>query len=45
MVYEQMNSNLEFILYHSVLPYVGLFLVKILSSTYRLKIVDLQTEG
>jgi lysophospholipid acyltransferase (LPLAT)-like uncharacterized protein len=35
-----MKTQFEFLLYHYVLPYVGLFLVKILSSTYRLKIVD-----
>lgn len=40
-----MKSRLEYFLYHSVLPYVGLFLVRLLSSTYRLRLVDLQNEG
>jgi lysophospholipid acyltransferase (LPLAT)-like uncharacterized protein len=35
-----MKAKFEFFLYHYVLPYVGLFLIKILSSTYRLRIVD-----
>ncbi len=39
-----MKSRLEYFLYHSVLPYVGLFLVRLLSSTYRLRLVDLQNE-
>jgi len=39
-----MKSKFEFFLYHSILPYVGLFLVKLLSSTYRLRIVDPQNE-
>ena len=33
-----------FFLYHSALPYVGLFLVRMLSSTYRLGIIDPQHE-
>jgi lysophospholipid acyltransferase (LPLAT)-like uncharacterized protein len=44
MGYEQMRSKFKFFLYHSILPYVGLFLVKILSSTYRLRIVDPRIE-
>lgn len=39
-----MKIKFEYFLYHSALPYVGLFLVKILSSTYRLRIVDPQNE-
>jgi len=39
-----MKNKLRFFLYHWVLPYVGLFLVRILSSTYRLVIVDPQNE-
>lgn len=40
-----MKRTFKFFLFHSVLPYGGLFLVKMLSSTYRLKIVDPQNEG
>ncbi len=40
-----MKKTFKFFLFHSVLPYGGLSLVKMLSSTYRLKIVDPQNEG
>jgi lysophospholipid acyltransferase (LPLAT)-like uncharacterized protein len=39
-----MKKKYEFLLYHYVLSYVGLFLVKVLSSTYRLRIVDPRKE-
>jgi len=39
-----MKKSVMFFLYHSVLPYVGLFLVRMLSSTYRLGIIDPQHE-
>jgi lysophospholipid acyltransferase (LPLAT)-like uncharacterized protein len=39
-----MKSKLDYLLYHSILPYIGLFLTKMLSATYRLRIVDLQNE-
>ena len=39
-----MKRKLNYLLYHAVLPYVGLFIVKILSLTYVLKIVDPQNE-
>jgi lysophospholipid acyltransferase (LPLAT)-like uncharacterized protein len=39
-----MKKRFMYILYHFILPYVGLFLVKILSATYRLKIVDQRNE-
>jgi hypothetical protein len=39
-----MKNKFEYILYHRILPYTGLFLVKTLSSTYRLRIVDPQNE-
>jgi lysophospholipid acyltransferase (LPLAT)-like uncharacterized protein len=42
--YGQMKKKIEFLLYHYVLPYVGLFLVEAISSTYRLEIVDPQNE-
>ncbi|MRR34991.1 DUF374 domain-containing protein [bacterium] len=40
-----MKNRFEYFLYHSVLPYMGLFLVRLLSSTYRLRLVDLQNES
>jgi lysophospholipid acyltransferase (LPLAT)-like uncharacterized protein len=40
-----MKKKLKFVLYHYILPYVGLFLVKLLSSTYRLVIVDPHKES
>jgi lysophospholipid acyltransferase (LPLAT)-like uncharacterized protein len=43
--YGQMKGKFEFFLYHSILPYIGLFLVKILSSTYSLRIVEPQNES
>ncbi|HRW81348.1 MAG TPA: lysophospholipid acyltransferase family protein [Desulfomonilia bacterium] len=39
-----MKKRFMFFLYHSALPYVGLFLVRMLSSTYRLGIIDPQHE-
>jgi lysophospholipid acyltransferase (LPLAT)-like uncharacterized protein len=42
--YGQMKRKIDFILYHYVLSYVGLFLVKLLASTYRLRIIDPQNE-
>jgi lysophospholipid acyltransferase (LPLAT)-like uncharacterized protein len=39
-----MKKRLMFILYRHVVPYVGLFLVKLLSATYKLRIVDPQNE-
>ena len=39
-----MGSRFMFFLYHWVLPYAGLFLVKILSSTYRLRIMSPHNE-
>ncbi len=35
-----MKKRFTFLLYHYVLPYAGLFLVRLLSSTYRLRLVD-----
>ncbi|HNY64263.1 MAG TPA: lysophospholipid acyltransferase family protein [Deltaproteobacteria bacterium] len=39
-----MKKRLKFFFYHSVLPYVGISLVKALSSTYRLRLVDPHNE-
>jgi lysophospholipid acyltransferase (LPLAT)-like uncharacterized protein len=40
-----MGSRFVFFLYHWILPYAGLFLVKILSSTCRLRIVGPENES
>lgn len=39
-----MKDKIMFLIYHSVLPWVGLVLVKILSSTYRIHIMNPQHE-
>lgn len=40
-----MKKKLRNLLYRSVFPYVGLFVVKALSSTYRLRIIDAENES
>lgn len=40
-----MKKKLRNLLYRSVFPYVGLFAVKALSSTYRLRIIDAENES
>lgn len=40
-----MKKKFEYILYHFILSYTGFFLVKALSSTYRLRIIESQSEN
>ncbi|OQB76659.1 MAG: hypothetical protein BWX92_01584 [Deltaproteobacteria bacterium ADurb.Bin135] len=40
----KVKNEFMFFLYHSILPYAGLMLVRMLSSTYRLRILDPQNE-
>lgn len=44
MNFKQIKENLKHILYRYVLPYGGLILVKLISGTYRFRIVDQQKE-
>ncbi|HPA69721.1 MAG TPA: lysophospholipid acyltransferase family protein [Bacteroidales bacterium] len=43
--YVNMKDEFMFFLYHSILPYAGFMFVRILSSTYRLRIVDPHNES
>lgn len=39
-----MKKKFKYFLYHTVFPYTGVYLVRLLSSTYRLRLVDLDNE-